>query len=167
MPIWWTNYVVKSGVVSQGSRESLRQLCETGLPSALQAGPEILLPLLSRAVRTARKSARESRVHARIARGAGGRVAGGRHAEERLLDVALLELTIPLRLTGKGARETIGGRLVLVRVARDVSELHRDRMSHLVRDDTDADHVAVRAERRSRDLRLRREEDVVEVNRVP
>src|SRR5207247_8354124 len=82
----------------------------------LQPATEILNALLAGAVADALRAREDPVIDALVAGQRRRGIAGARHPELRLFDVALLQRAVDLRVLGKGAGETIRRRLVVVRL---------------------------------------------------
>src|SRR4051812_22294621 len=109
--------------------------------------------------------AREPGLNPRVIPAVTGRLrrggAGEGHSLERLLDVPLLERAVAPGLLRECACKAIRGRLILIRISRIVTELHRHRMTHLMGDDSYRGHITVGAERVRRSLRHSSDEHLV------
>src|SRR5690348_14345098 len=103
------------------------ELIQTRAWTSTKPRTEVLHSLLARAMAHHLQSREDPLIHALVAGELGRRIPGARHPKHRLLDVARLERSVALRVLREGTGEAIGDRFILVRDARRVTELHRDR----------------------------------------
>src|SRR4051812_32411288 len=130
------------------------KLLKTRASSTIEPVAEIINPLLLGAVADALQARENVLVDALVAGQLRRRVTGARQSVLRFFDVTLLDRSVATCVKRERAGETTRRRLVLIGVPRRVTELHRDRVSHLVRDDAEARHVTVGAKRLGGTLHL-------------
>src|SRR5688572_9655766 len=133
---------------------------------ALEPAAEIRRPLLPRSVAHACMGSQDPVVDALVAGQARLRISRSLHSEERLFEVTLFEGSVSSSLLCERSGKAVRRRFVRVGDTRVVAELKGNGVSDFVGDDPDSSHVAVSTELTRRALRLRSDEDFVEVDGI-